>query len=280
MLILADAHVHVHRCFERSGFLDAAVANFERGGVHLGLRDQAVGCLFLTEGPGEGFFQEARRSAGPTLWGSWRFERTEEENSLWACRDGTPKLILVAGQQVVTQERLEVLALGLTRELPQGRTMSETLDLATAHQSLAVIPWGFGKWWGSRGRLVRSIVESAQPGSVFLGDNGGRPRLSRRPRLLRLAERRGLLVLPGSDPLPFGFEAGKVGRYGFVIECDPAREKPAAALIRALREARTQPRTFGRRETLLRFCRSQLAIQLRNRTGWYSTRQAEGSSRH
>jgi len=264
MLILADGHVHVHRCFERQAFFDAAFANLLHGSVQLGLRGPTLGCLFLTEVQGDDFFQEARRSVGRITWGPWSAAVTGEENSLWVRRDRGATLLVVAGRQIATAERLEVLALGLTRTPADGRALPETLDFAISHHALPVIPWGFGKWWGSRGRLVDGIIRSVEPGRLFLGDNGGRPRGSPRPRLFRLAEKRGVLVLPGSDPLPFAFEANKVGRYGFLVDCDLARGRPAQAVLTAVRGTKTQPLTFGRRESLLRSCRAQLALRLRS----------------
>ena len=101
----------------------------------------------------------------------------------------------------------------------------------------------------------------------FLGDNGGRPRVASAPRLFRLAEERGIAVLPGSDPLPFPGQVRKVGGYGFVLTGDVVPERPAAGLKRILAGLTQSPPSFGRRESLPGFVRSQLGMQWLLRRG-------------
>jgi hypothetical protein len=68
--------------------------------------------------------------------------------------------------------------------------------------ALTVLPWGFGKWWGERGRRVERLVNELGANAVFLGDNGSRPQALGRPRLIETGERQGFRVLPGTDPFP------------------------------------------------------------------------------
>lgn len=262
---LVDGHVHFHACFERDGFLDHAAANFDaaRGG---GAAQATPGLLLLTECAGVDFFGEARRrAAGGDGAGRWRFEATAEAESVWARAPQGPGVLLVAGRQVVTAEALEVLALGTTAVFPDGRPAAETIDAVRRAGALPVLPWGFGKWWFARGALVESLVRSRPPDEFFLGDNGGRPRLAGRPRLLAAGERRGIRVLPGSDPLPFPRHVSRAGSFGcrLVGEIDP--ERPAEGLKRALREPSLRPRPYGAAQRLLPFVRNQLAMQLRKR---------------
>ena len=212
-----DAHVHVQRCFEECVFFDSALANLKGvDGGRVGGLDW-LGCLLLTETAGADVFAGLKVRTG-TCAGSWRFRPTAEDCSLIACREGEQPLVLVAGRQIVSAERIEVLALGATAALPDGKTLAQTLAMVRAAVALAVLPWGFGKWLGRRGRLVAEQIAAARPGDLFLGDNGGRLALSLRPRLFALAEARGLAVLPGSDPLPLPQEVAKVARYGFVLQ--------------------------------------------------------------
>ena len=214
---LVDAHVHVQRCFDEGVFFDSALANLKGvDGGRLGGLDW-LGCLLLTETAGADVFAGLKVRTG-TCAGAWRFRPTAEDCSLIACREGEQPLVLVAGRQIVSAERIEVLALGATAALPDGKTLAQTLAMVRAAGALAVLPWGFGKWLGRRGRLVAEQIAAARPGDLFPGDNGGRLALSLRPRLFALAEARGLAVLPGSDPLPLPQEVAKVARYGFVLQ--------------------------------------------------------------
>jgi hypothetical protein len=141
-----------------------------------------------------------------------------------------------------------------------------------AEGGFAVLPWGFGKWTGRRGRVVADYLRGADR-RVALGDNGGRLGLAPRPRLFDDAVRAGRVVLPGSDPLPFASQTTNAGRYGCVLEGDLDAAAPARDLIDLLVRLETQPCTYGRLESLSGFLGSQLRMQ------WRKRRRARPSAR-
>lgn len=260
-LFLVDAHVHVHDCFDERLFFERALANLEIAADRSGIGPGWLGCLLLTEAAGKDVFGHLK--GGATSDGSargWRL--TREDCSLILGRNGGQRLVLVAGRQIVSAERVEVLALGTSAAVPDGQTLTETLSAVRAAGGLPVLPWGFGKWLGRRGRMVAEQVVGARPGELFLGDNGGRLAGSPRPRLFTQAEARGLAVLPGSDPLPFAQEAAKVGRYGFVLRAPFAPTAPFAAIRAALTTLAGSPRRFGRLERWPTFAHRQIAMQI------------------
>lgn len=258
--VLVDAHVHVHPGFARDAFLDAALANFRREAAELGLRDEVLGCLLLAEmGPARWFL---RTRSGEEGTGAWRFEQTDEFESLVAWR-GDERLLVIAGRQIATREGLEVLALACDVGVPDGLPFGETLHRVRACGALPVLPWGFGKWWGKRGRLVAGALERRGSAPLFLGDNAGRPAVGSSPRLFLEAQARGVAVLPGSDPLPLPWHASRAGSYGFLLEGGLDEERPAADLRRRIRELREGPRAFGRLAPLPRFVRDQVALRRR-----------------
>ncbi|MFQ5467434.1 MAG: hypothetical protein ACE5DS_04790, partial [Kiloniellaceae bacterium] len=148
---------------------------------------------------------------------------------------------------------------------PDGHGFDWTLKDVLASEALAVVPWGFGKWWFGRGRLLGAALDGFDPGRVFLGDNSGRPRGLLRPALFAHGRALGLRILPGTDPLPFSHEAGKAGGFGFVLEGSLDMERPAASIRARARALAAQPRTYGRLETWGRFARHQVAMQMRKR---------------
>lgn len=255
--VLVDAHVHIHPCFPPESFFDGALANFRRAARSLDLSGTATGCLLLTEMAGSHWLRNA-----PGTVGAWTLGSTGEEDSLVARRSTGENLIVVAGRQIVARERLEVLALGRDADIPDGLPLDETLRRVRDSGALPVLPWGFGKWSGRRGALVAATLARPE-GELYLGDNSNRLQLAGVPRLLREAGERGILVLPGTDPLPFPSHAGRAGSFGLVLEgaLDPLR--PAEDLLRRVRALREQPRTYGRGETLPGFVRNQASLQLR-----------------
>jgi hypothetical protein len=260
--VLVDAHVHVHPGFARDTFFDAARENFRREGAELGLRDEALGCLLLAEmGPAH-WFQRAWN--GEEGGSAWRFERTRELESLVAWH-GDDRLLVIAGRQIATRDGLEVLALACDAGVPDGLPFGETLHRVRACGALPVLPWGFGKWWGRRGRLIAGALARHGSAPLFLGDNGGRPAAGGAPRLFAEAQARGVAVLPGSDPLPLPWHAGRAGSYGFLLEGGLDTERPAADLRQRVRDLREGPRAFGRLAPLPRFLRDQVALRSRRR---------------
>ena len=262
--ILVDGHVHVHPCFDPEAFLDGAAANFRRAERSLGL-ERTTGMLLLTESAGDDFFGLFADQDG-LIGGAWEFRRVEEA-SLAVLERGEHRFFVVSGRQVVTAEGLEVLALACAGEFPDGRPITATLDAVRDRGALAAVPWGFGKWWGRRGKLLAGLLERQDPAVFFLGDNGGRLRAGGRPALFGRAEELGIRILPGSDPLPFPDHAGRAGSYGFAIEAPLDAGRPAESLVRALRHRETRPTAYGRRQSLLPFVRNQFAMQWRKQTG-------------
>lgn len=264
--VLVDAHVHFYPCFDRDTFLEQASRNFARAAARLG-RDDATGVLLFTEGAGEHFFRQFRDSAGEAPRGGWFFRRTDEEDSLLAIENNVVRMIFVAGRQIVAAEDLEVLAIGAAGEFADRRPLAETVDAVRAAGALPVVPWGFGKWWFGRGKVLDELVLVQKPGEFFLGDNRARLRGTPRPAPFGRAEARGIRVLPGTDPLPFPNQAATPGSYGFALEGELDPDRPAASLKERLRDPATPLRPYGRGEGILRFLRNQLAMQLRKRLG-------------
>jgi hypothetical protein len=267
--LLLDAHVHFHEGFSRRAFFDAAASNLHAGAAELGIDlPVAMGLMFTESAGADAFGRFAASAAGNTHGGldGWRFHDTGEGNSLWATRGGdSPEILLIAGRQLVTVERLEVLALGCREPLDDGMPLREARDAVIAAGGVPVVPWGFGKWWFGRGRVVAELIAQESPGRWYLGDNAGRPRWSARPKLFARGARHQVFVLPGSDPLPLAGQQTKAGRCGFVVPRRPDEQRPAATVLEWLRTCSAQPVTFGRHAGLLGFARDQVAMQLRKR---------------
>jgi len=264
--VLVDAHVHIHRCFDPDRFLDAADRNLGTAAANLQAGPAFDGVLALTEGAAEDAFGELwELAAGPRpVWGGWRLERRSDGISLRATRDHRV-LLLVAGRQVAAREDLEVLMLGTRRRMADGAAISGVLRQAREWGAVRVIPWGAGKWFFARGRLLSSIMREADRSDFFLGDEGGRPVFWREPRHFADARRAGLRILPGTDPLPFPTETARAGSFGAAFRGRLDPDRPGESLVAALRDPATALIPFGALESPLRFVRHQVGMQLRKR---------------
>ena len=261
---LVDSHVHFHDCFDQNLFFDRAAFNFQKGALELGIPSDTTGCLFFTETSKDHFFRQLCSEAGQSSNKEWAFSKTLEEHSLLARKEGFPTLLIIAGRQIVTRERLEVLALGCHKEFTEDLSLAETVERVEAQGALPVVPWGFGKWTGKRRKILTSFLTSRGGRRFYLGDNSGRPQLSKKPPLFDLARSLGMFVLPGSDPLPFKSHAKTPGRYGFYLSGNIDLDFPAEALKSLIGRLQSPPPFYGRRENLLRFCFYQAVIQIEN----------------
>ncbi|ETX12783.1 hypothetical protein OCH239_17105 [Roseivivax halodurans JCM 10272] len=253
-----DTHVHLHSGMEPEACLDAAHHNMSGVWGH-----QRTGALFLADVPGG-----VRLDDLPCRLGRWTLDATEETVSRIARCDHGGTLILVAGRQIVTAERLEVLGIGHAAPVPDGMPLAATVRQVTQAQGIAILPWGAGKWTGARLAALRSLVTEARGArSVFLADSGVRPALLPRPRLFAEAEASGWRVLAGTDPLPLPGEMQKPGRLGSLVTCAWTVERPFAALADALQTLDASPPRYGHLESLPRAVRQQVAMQWRKRAG-------------
>jgi hypothetical protein len=260
---LIDAHVHCHGCFAEAAFLDDAAEGFTAAARGLGIAGPAIGWLLFAEMYGDDYFDALRTGrVGPA---GWILAATLEDTSLIARRQDGQTMVLVAGRQLTTQEGLEVLALGSSAILAEGEDLATTVERVRAQGAVAVLPWGFGKWWGRRGRTLTRYLDTVEQTGVFLGDNASRPAQLPPPPQFAQGAGRGLFVLPGSDPLPLSAGAAGVARYGLVLEGAVDADRPAAGLLRLLAGLRQQPASFGRRDGIAACLLKQLALQWQKR---------------
>lgn len=272
---LVDTHVHFSPGAEEARFFDGALGHFREASGTLPPRTKSRYCLVLTQECEREDFRRWRRRAEERpapgtshrsrSEGEWGFVSTEEPESLIASRGPDASIVVVAGRQVQTRERLEVLALGTDGPLESGREAGTLMESVREAGGMPVLAWGFGKWWGRRGRRVVELVREARPGELCLGDQRGRPRSWPAPRPFREAVDRGIPVLPGSDPLPVGPSRNTAGSYGLVLEHDLGTRRPASELLKTLAETRSQPERYGKRDGLHRCLIDQMRLQATNR---------------
>lgn len=262
---LIDAHVHLHACFELAAFFDRAALNFDRVSRELGAAPYFSGVIALTESKGAEEFRRLKELAPgcPREAPGWELRETGESTSVAAIH-GDRRLLLVAGRQIRTRERLEVLAIGTRESFTDGSALLDTARDVLQVGALAVLPWGFGKWRFGRRRVVLEAIEAIEQGGLFLGDNGGRAASMRRPRLLEVAESRGIPTLSGSDPLPFPREVARVGGFGSILREDLDARRPAGSLLDRLKKTPPSLRDFGSPASLGGFIRAQLEMRVRD----------------
>ena len=263
-LVIVDAHVHYHACFDVGTFFDSVVGNSRRIAFQSDLQEPPPTCLLFADNA-EQHSLRALSEAGSSLSG-WVVHRTAEESSRVAKRDNLC-LYLITGRQVITSEGIEVLVLASGDRIPDRLSLDESLSAAFDAEAIVALPWGFGKWWFRRGAIVqKAIVAHAagtDKGELYLGDNSGRAQLYPDPRMFNLARELGMRILPGSDPLPIPDHVSSAGRFGALLQGTFDGQRPARSVKRHLSENKQQPPTCGWRSGLTKFCRDQVLMQAR-----------------
>jgi hypothetical protein len=267
---VVDAHVHLHACYAPDSFFDNAYFNLASAAGRAAPPNARACYLLMTECAGDDYFGQLRAAAeaGPpgrgTLFQRWSLVPTDEAESVVA-HEGNRRLYVVAGRQVACREGLEVLIIGTTQTFADGQPIRDVLTMAATLQVPHVIPWGLGKWFFQRGRLLSELLREFRKPTLFLGDEGGRPGFWPYPAHFREGAELGVRDLPGTDPLPFPHDVAKVGRVGFRVPIDFDPRRPARSLLRTLCEPSTQLDRFASLEPPIKFVRNQVAMQLRKR---------------
>lgn len=251
--IAIDAHVHIYEMARAEDLVRSSVRNFAR----VGDVSSRIAALMLTESAGFDAFSRMRETGSV---GDVKLKRCEEAELLCATVDGW-RLLILAGRQIVSAEGLEVHALCTTAMVEDGKPLTRLLDELDDVDALVVLPWAVGKWLGSRRRAVKSTLAGRDPCHLFLSDNSARPQLWHEP-LFRQAEKIGVKILAGSDPLPLPGAERRVGAVGCAIQVGLSDSMPASDLKAAFRDPRRPIRRFGNLDTPMQLLANQMRLRI------------------
>ncbi len=261
-MLLLDTHLHFHTLFDVKTFFDALNNNFSAIAEKKGLTNfQCAACF--TESSGANFFSKLYDNLGSKSFiDGYSLIPCKDENALILRNDKGFSVFLIAGRQIVTRENLEVLAIGMVEEFEDGVEINDVIQAVITKGLIPILPWGFGKWTGERKKVIKNIVARNEFKPLFLGDNGNRPNFMKLPSIMDKGKAKNLHNLQGSDPLPFKVEEKKPGSFGALMETTLDEDRPFTALKMDLIENEVKIETYGELESLFRFLKNQVAMQL------------------
>jgi len=257
-LLLVDGHVHAYSAES----LPRILASAETGFIRNAPAGPGWSGLLLLADPAGVDSKSWLEASLPALPEGWRVEGGEPPLLFHFRSPRGTRISVLRGQQLVTSEGLELLAIGADSPLPRG-PLESMIQACQQAGCLAIVPWGVGKWLGRRGRLLRAVVDQHSDGSILLGENGGRPWFWPRESLMSHAESRHIPVLPGSDPLPLTGDELRVGSTGAIMTLEGQDALSVSQLLERLRRGKWT--TFGRRMGAWHFMRNQLGLRLQAR---------------
>ena len=239
-IVAADGHVHVYPAYEIKAVFRNLIQNLDRlagaaGFAESGTIGNGIHKLaFLAESREHDFFSCLKDQDKAIVANGLEVVSAPDPVCVTVGVRGVGRVCLVAGRQIVTRERLEILGLAMRVKIPDGLPAAEVIQKVVEAGGIPVLAWSPGKWLFARGRLVRDLSASDQAKVLRLGDTTLRPTLWPEPWLMKLARERGITVLPGSDPLPFAGEERYAGTYGFIYQGAFDAERPAASIRQIL----------------------------------------------
>ncbi len=254
-----DTHLHIYPFQDPVRALGSLLSGLDDGSPAV-----LAGCL--TERYDCDLFGRLAQGAETRVTERFRVERHSETVLRIAERDSGRQGFLVAGQQIVTSENIEILGLNLSGRVAEGRPAAATVEAVLAGGGLPVAAWGFGKWLFARGRVVRSLVQRFGPAELAIGDTGMRPIGWLEPRIMAEARRRGHLVLAGSDPLPFAGEEIRPGSYFSEVVTDDTISDPGALIEKIAGNRGIEVRRAGHRGSPITVARRLLAHRAASRS--------------
>ena len=163
------------------------------------------------------------------------------------------KLYIFAGRQIVTKERLELLALTKDVDVPDGLPYESAIKQINQQGALAVVNWAPGKWFGRRGELIKQIFNNYASAEIAICDTTLRFAGWTKPTLMQQAFSDGRAVLAGSDPFPLNNEYSRIGSYALLYHSADAQCLLADKFKTLLIDANRCAITVGSRPGVLNF---------------------------
>lgn len=207
MKYLIDTHVHIYP-FQRADMtLESLLANMDPGDT------EAHRMACLTERYDCFLFDRIAEDALAATSGRFQSRRIDR-TLLELTHVATDRVLyLLAGQQIVTSENIEVLGLNMPCRIEEGLDAVNTVSAVLETGGFPVVAWAPGKWFGTRGKVVRNLLDRFSSRQIALGDTSLRPRGWGTPFIMRTAQSRGYSIFSGSDPLPLVGEERRAGSY-------------------------------------------------------------------
>lgn len=219
IIVAGDGHFHLYPCHEPASAISSLIHNLDlmtgsASGFEPG--DDVFKIAFLTESKQHDYFHKILANECNLGAAELQVVPGPEARCLTLNQHGKQKLCLVAGRQIVTNEKLEILGLGMEEIVPDGLPAKEVIEKIIAAGGLPVLAFSPGKWLFKRANITRRLMDTKFVHPLLIGDSALRPIGWGEPDIMRQARASNIAVLPGSDPLPLPEDEKHAGCYGFV----------------------------------------------------------------
>ncbi|MDM8541022.1 hypothetical protein QUF90_08030 [Desulfococcaceae bacterium HSG9] len=260
MKLIADTHIHLYPCYDLITAFDNLRLNLQK------LAPAASRAAFFSERSDCNYFAGIRDGSVKVISDDFRIEPLDEKDGLVLIEKNDSVLYLFPGRQIVSAERIEILALTTDMAIDDDLPAQDVLNAVTDAGGVPVLSWAPGKWMFKRKNVISELINSFSPDKMLIGDTSLRPTLWKEPLLMRKAVKKGFSVLAGSDPLPFIGDEKYLGRYGSILNGPFDINKPVSSIRKLLISSAATKTITGKRnslfETIIRLRKNALAKHL------------------
>lgn len=217
IIIAGDGHFHLYPCHEPATAISNLIYNLDliaRSASGFEPGQDVCKIAFLAESKQRNYFHQMLKNEIDFRAIGLEVSAGPEKHCVSFSKQGKQELCLVAGRQIVTKKKLEILGLGMEEIVPDGLPAEEVIERIIAPGGMPVLAFSPGKWLFKRGRLAMALVEKHRQ-NLLIGDSALRPLGWGEPEIMRRAEGK---TLPGSDLLPMPGEEKYAGCYGFIYQ--------------------------------------------------------------
>lgn len=250
-IIAGDGHFHLYPCYQPANAIGNLIHNLDlmvKSSSAPRPGQDVFKIAFLAESRQYDYFHKIQRNEIDFSPVGLEVSSGPENHCVSLGKQGKVALFLVAGRQIVTEEKIEILGLGMEEIVPDGLPAGEVIERIIAAGTLPVLAFSPGKWLCRRAGIVRRLVETKFSRPLLIGDSALRPLGWGEPEIMRRAKG---IILPGSDPLPLPGDDKCAGCYGFICRgsFNPARPLTSIKEIMAATPQAIMP--AGRRCSLI-----------------------------
>ena len=256
IMIFIDCHVHFYHIFNLDIFLDSAWKNIKKYGEKYSKYKPYNMVLFLAKTQFTVEFNALLDEN--TNSDRWHIIKSRESETLIASHNNKC-IFLIAGQQIVTKENLEILAIGTQENIKSGSKINATIDQIYEIGALPILPWGFGKWTGMRRKEIKKLVGNDH---LFFGDISGHPFPNRSLLNSLKIEKDIECSLNGTDPLPMPQDQTRAGKFGVFVNEKLDSCQPWKSIRRYIIANQNKMSYFGKYEPLQTILNRQISLRL------------------
>ena len=252
MKIILETHSHFYPIFNKKLYFDSFIKNTD-----LKEKDNYVGFIFLTEDSLHNYFDLFKERSDLKEY------KTKILDDLVTIRTENSRVLfyIIKSRQIVTMENLEVLLVGIRKNVNDGITIDTVIEQGIEDNLIIILPWGFGKWALKRKEIIKKIIKNyGEYNLFFIGDNYSRFSSLYQKRIFDFADKNSVRVLNGSDPLPFKGEEKNNGRLFSQIEAKLDQNNPFESLKKILEDRNNIIFNKGKRNNLFSFIFRQVKI--------------------